>query len=105
MRKLLMVALLGAGLTLAGRPGVEVGGEVAPDGLRPYVLLSWSERLGPGLYLVPSLLLYPQDLEATLRRGFLSLQLLREGEAFTAGLEVYLRGPFPALRLFLRAGW
>jgi len=90
------------GLTLA--QSVEMGGELAPDGLRTYLLLSYSHALGGELYLVPSVFLYPTDLEATLRRGWFSLQLLAENPFFTAGLEGYLRKEGVALRFFLRLG-
>lgn len=98
-----------AGLTLLLAVGfaqsVEVGGELAPDGLRPYLVLSEAYPLGSGLYLVPSIFLYPTDLQATLRRGWLSLQLLKEMPLFTVGLEGYLRGTREvALRFFVRLG-
>lgn len=100
MKRLLLAAVLAFGL--AHGQSVEVGGELAPDGLRPYVLLSWSRDLGGGLYLVPSVFLYPSDLEATLRRGWFSLQFLHDTPLFTVGLEGYLRGLNPAVRFFLR---
>ncbi|MBW6395547.1 hypothetical protein KZX47_10340 [Thermus sp. SYSU G05001] len=96
------ILALAAALGLAWAQSVEVGGELAPDGLRPYVLLSWSQDLGGGLYLVPSVFFYPSDLEATLRRGWFSLQLLHDTPLFTVGVEGYLRGLDPAVRFFLR---
>lgn len=103
MRKALIAVL--AALGVAHAWGVEVGGELAPDGLRPYVVLSHAYALGEGLYLAPSLFLYPTDLGATLRRGWLSLQLLGETPFATWGLEGYLRGTREvALRFFVRLG-
>jgi hypothetical protein len=91
-------------LAMGFAQSVEVGGELAPDGLRPYLVLSKAHPLGDGLYLVPSLFFYPTDLQTTLRRGWFSLQLLKETTLFTVGLEGYLRGRDVALRFFLRLG-
>lgn len=103
MRKALIAIL--AALGVAHAWGVEVGGEVAPDGLRPYVVLSRAYPLGEGLYLVPSFFVYPMDLTASLRRGWFSLQLLGETPWATWGLEGYLRGTREvALRFFVRLG-
>jgi hypothetical protein len=102
MRKWLVALTLVLGMGFA--QSVEVGGELAPDGLRPYLVLSKAYPLGDGLYLVPSLFFYPTDLQATLRRGWFSLQLLKETTLFTVGLEGYLRGRDVALRFFFRLG-
>jgi len=91
-------------LAMGFAQSVEVGGELAPDGLRPYLVLSKAYHLGNGLYLVPSLFFYPNDLQATLRRGWFSLQLLGETSLFSWGLEGYLRGQDVALRFFFRLG-
>jgi hypothetical protein len=102
MRKWLVALTLVLAMGFA--QSVEVGGELAPDGLRPYLVLSKAYPLGDGLYLVPSLFFYPTDLQATLRRGWVSLQLLKETTLFTVGLEGYLRGRDVALRFFFRLG-
>jgi hypothetical protein len=91
-------------LALGFAQSVEAGGELAPDGLRPYLVLSRAYPLGDSLYLVPSLFFYPTDLQATLRRGWFSLQLLGETSLFSWGLEGYLRGQDVALRFFFRLG-
>lgn len=91
-------------LELGLAQSVEVGGEVSPYGIRPYVLVSWPVKLGEEVWLVPSAFLYLDSLEATWGRGWVSLQLLKETPGFSVGLEGYFSRPFgPALRLFLRA--
>lgn len=84
---------------------VEVGGELAQDGLRPYLLVQWAYDLGGRAYLIPTLFLYPFSLEDTLHRGFLSLQLIREGPLGAVGVEAMLREWHPAFRFFLRFGF
>ena len=103
MKRFLVAVVAALGLVLA--QSVEMGGELAPDGLRSYLVLSYSHILGEGLYLVSSVFFYPTDLEATLRWGWFSLQLLQDTPLFTAGLEGYLRGAGEVtLRFFLRLG-
>jgi hypothetical protein len=102
MKKWLLVLTLFSVVSFAQT--VEVGGELAPDGLRPYLVFSRSYPLGDGLYLIPSLFFYPTDLQATIRRGWFSLQLLGETSLFSWGIEGYLRGQDVALRFFFRLG-
>lgn len=101
MKRLFLVLILVLGMGLA--QSLEVGGEVAPHGIRPYLILSWPLQLAPDTYLVPSLFVYPQDLGASWRWGWVSLQLFRDLSFVTVGLEGYWHGASgPAFRLFLR---
>lgn len=101
MRRFWIALAVFLGLALAQM--LEVGGEVSRFGIAPYVIIQWPIPLSGNTFLIPSVFVYPNSLEASLSRGWISLQLLQEGRDFSAGLELYWN-PYlgPALRLFLR---